>query len=796
MKLATARKNDHSSVLRHEHSHHHQAAKPSTVKDPVCGMDVDPNDSAGHTDYNGETYHFCSTHCLHKFEKEPESFLDEGVKAKKAAEPALAGAIYTCPMHPEVKQVGPGSCPICGMALEPMEVSEEEDGPNPELVDFSRRLIGAAALTIPLLLVAMGEMIPGNPFHDWLPGNNMNWFQLLLATPVVAWAGYPIFHKGWLSIKSGNLNMFTLIGLGTGVAFAFSLGATLMPGIFPEEFQSHGKVSVYFEAAATIIALVLLGQVLELRARGQTNSAIRALLKLAPKTARIVRADGQEEDIDIKHVVLGDQLRVRPGEQIPVDGIVTSGQSSVDEAMLTGEPIPVEKSTGAKVSAGTTNQTGSFLMEARGVGKDTLLSQIVKMVNEAQRSRAPIQGLADRVSAWFVPIVVFAAAATAAVWAVWGPEPAYAYALVNAVAVLIIACPCALGLATPMSIMVGTGRGAQAGVLVRNAEALERLESVDTLVFDKTGTLTEGRPKLMGVHALPGFEDHELLRVAAALEKGSEHPLAHAVLEGAKARGIGEIPAADAFRSITGQGILGEVGTRSVALGNQRLFDSLRINSAPLANLADSRRKRGETVLMVGIDGKPAGFLAVADPLKDTTTFALEDLRESGLKLVMLTGDHEATAQYVAGILGIDQVYANVLPDQKSEIIKRLQAEGRTVAMAGDGVNDAPALAQADVGIAMGTGTDVAIQSAGITLVKGDLRGIVRARALSRATLTNICQNLFFAFAYNALGVPVAAGVLFPTFGILLSPMLAAAAMSLSSVSVIGNSLRLRRAKI
>lgn len=802
-----------SRAMKHDHGHHHhkQPAKeagsccsmkhasspaPSsdTVKDPVCGMDVDPNNAAGSFEHKGATFHFCSTHCLNKFQKNPESFLDEEAKETKAAEQP-ADAIYTCPMHPEVKQVGPGSCPICGMALEPMEFSEEE-GPNHELVDFTHRLKWSVALTVPLLLLAMGEMIPGNPFHTWLPGNLMNWVQLAVSAPVVLWAGYPFFHRGWFSVKTRNLNMFTLIAIGTGVAFAFSVLATIAPGIFPAEFQSHGRVGVYFEAAATIITLVLLGQVLELRARGQTNSAIRALLKLAPNTARIIRPDGTEQDVDIKTVVQGDKLRVRPGEQVPVDGLILSGQSSVDESMLTGESIPVEKEAGSKVSAGTTNQTGGFVMEAKGVGKNTLLAQIVKMVNEAQRSRAPIQSLADRVSAWFVPAVVVASIMTAGVWSIWGPEPAYAYALVNAVAVLIIACPCALGLATPMAIMVGTGRGAQAGVLIRNAEALERLEKVDTLVFDKTGTLTEGRPKLNTVHALSGFEESGILLAAAALEKGSEHPLAVSVLEGAKARGLKSIPDPVNFQSVTGKGITGVVEGKAVVLGNQKLMMTMKMSIEALHDRAENLRREGQTVLFIGIDGRPAGLLAVADPIKESTPEALKLLRESGLRLVMLTGDNKATAQAVAQKLGIEEVHADVLPDQKSEIIKRLQSEGRKVAMAGDGVNDAPALALADVGIAMGSGTDVAIQSAGITLIKGDLRGIVRAKKLSEATLSNIRQNLFFAFIYNVLGVPVAAGVLYPMFGLLLSPMLAAAAMSLSSVSVIGNSLRLRGVKL
>lgn len=706
----------------------------------------------------------------------------------KSAADAPKDALYTCPMHPEIKQIGPASCPICGMALEPMEVSLEDDASHPELVDFSRRLKWSTALTVPLLILAMGEMISGNI---------MNWIQLFLATPVVLWAGYPFFHRGWFSIKTKNLNMFTLIALGTGVAFAFSVLATLVPEIFPAAFHEHdGRVGVYFEAAAVIVTLVLLGQVLELRARGQTSSAIKSLLKLAPHTARVIRGDGTEEDVDLKEVHVGDKIRVRPGEQVPVDGVVISGTSSVDESMLTGEPIPVEKEPGNLVTAGTTNQTGSFVIEARGVGKDTLLAQIVRMVNEAQRSRAPIQSLADKVASWFVPAVVVSAILAAIVWAISGPAPAYSYALVNAVAVLIIACPCALGLATPMSIMVSTGRGAQAGVLIRNAEALELLEKVDTLVLDKTGTLTEGRPKLITVKTLSGFSEAEILKVASSLEKASEHSLAAAVLAGAKERGVSQMPEATNFQSITGKGITGSVEGKAAALGNQKLLESLNVKTDELAALGQSLRSEGQTVLYLAIDGAPAAILGVADPIKETTPEALKTLKENGLRLVMLTGDHSDTARAVAQKLGIDEVYADVLPDQKREIIKKLQAAGRKVAMAGDGVNDAPALAQADVGIAMGTGTDVAMQSAGITLIKGDLRGIVRARNLSRATIKNIRQNLFFAFFYNALGVPIAAGVLYPAFGLLLSPMIASAAMSLSSVSVIANALRLRKVRL
>lgn len=784
-----------------EHAHgsccsHKPTVKTQVVKDPVCGMDVDPSDSAGSVDYKGVTYHFCSEHCVAAFKENPEEYLDEQAKAAKAA--ALPkDAVYTCPMHPEVKQVGPGSCPLCGMALEPLEVSLGEDAPNPELVDFTRRLKWCIGFTLPLLILAMGEMIPGNPFHAWFPGNAMNWVQLLLALPVVVWAGYPLFHRGWYSIKTRNLNMFTLIAIGTGVAFAFSALATIAPSIFPDAFRDHsGRVGVYFEAAAVIVTLVLLGQVLELKARGQTSSAIKSLLKLAPNTARVIAADGSERDLDINDVNPGDKIRVRPGEQIPVDGVVLSGTSSVDESMITGEPIPVEKETGSKVTAGTTNQTGSFVMEAKSVGKDTLLAQIVRMVNEAQRSRAPIQGLADKVAAVFVPAVVVTAIVTAIVWAAFGPAPAYAYALVNAVAVLIIACPCALGLATPMSVMVGTGRGAQAGVLVRNAEALERLEKVDTLVLDKTGTLTEGKPKLVTVKALPGFSETEILKAAASLERASEHPLAQAVLSGADARGISNVPSADEFKSITGKGITGRVEGKAIALGNQKLLESLGITAEAIASVGQALRGEGQTILYVAVDGRAAGILGVADPVKESTPETLETLKKNGLRLVMLTGDHHDTAQAVARKLGIDEVYADVLPEQKSEVIKKLQASGRKVAMAGDGVNDAPALALADVGIAMGTGTDVAMQSAGITLIKGDLRGIVRAINLSHATLRNIRQNLFFAFVYNTVGVPVAAGLLYPVFGLLLSPMIASAAMSLSSVSVVGNALRLRYAKL
>lgn len=719
------------------------------------------------------------------------------MKTKIAAEaPSNANALYTCPMHPEIKHVGPGNCSICGMALEPIEVTLADETANPELADFSRRLKIASLLSLPLLGLAMGEMIPDSPIHSWFPANWLNWAQFALAAPVVLWTGFPIFDRGWSSIKTKNLNMFTLITLGAGVAFLFSVFATALPGIFPEAFRSHGRVHVYFEASAVIITLVLLGQVLELKARGQTSSAIKALLKLAPETARIIHPDGREEDVDLNIIQPGNRLRVRPGEQIPVDGIVISGKSAVDETMITGEPIPVEKLPGLTVTAGTTNQTGSFVMEAKGVGKDTLLAQIVKMVSEAQRSRAPIQGLADQVSSWFVPLVVGIALFSAAIWAIFGPEPTYAYALVNAVAVLIIACPCALGLATPMSIMVGTGRGAQSGILIRNAEALERMEKIDTLVFDKTGTLTEGKPKLITVKSLSGFTEHAVLELAASIEKGSEHPLAEAILAGAKERSNTPPAAAEHFQSITGMGVRGEVHGKKVLLGSSKLLESESVATSELKTIADDLRREGQTVLFLAVNGKPAGILGVADPIKINTREALEALRTKGLRLVMLTGDHHDTAQSVAKKLGITEVYADVLPSQKNEIVKRLQGEGRKVAMAGDGVNDAPALAQADVGIAMGTGADVAVQSAGITLVKGDLRGVVKARNLSHFVMRNIRENLFFAFAYNALGVPIAAGLLYPFFGLLLSPMIASAAMSLSSVSVIGNALRLRKVSI
>lgn len=766
--------------------HHHHL---NTVKDPVCGMDVDPSDSAGHFEFGGKTHYFCSTHCLNKFKKNPEAFLDKKEVAQKTSS---KDAIYTCPMHPEIRQKGPGNCSICGMALEPEEISLEEE-PNHELIDMNKRFKWSVVFALPLFLLAMSEMIPSISPHKILGEGLFQWAQLFLAAPVVLWCGWPLLVRGYQSVRTWNLNMFTLIAVGVLSAFLYSLFATLFPHSIPESFKTHSGVPLYFEASAVITSLVLLGQVLELKARSQTSSAIKALLKLAPNTARIVRKDGSEEDIHLSEVSPGDHLRVRPGEQVPVDGVVLSGKSSVDESMLTGEPMPVEKETDSKVTAGTTNQTGSFIMEAKSVGKDTLLAQIVKMVNEAQRSRAPIQGLADKVSSWFVPLVIVVAVISGIIWAFFGPEPAYNYALMNAVAVLIIACPCALGLATPMSIMVGTGRGAQAGVLIRNAEALERMEKVDTLVLDKTGTLTEGKPKLVTVKSISSFKEEALLGIAAAIEKGSEHPLAQAIILGAKERNITHSPAVSHFQSVTGMGVQAEAHGKKVLLGNAKLLESNGVDANELKSIAETLRRDGQTVLFLSVDGKGAGLLGVADPIKATTKEALDQLRETGLKLVMLTGDHQGTAQSVAKKLGIDEVYADVLPSQKNEIVSRLQKEGRKVAMAGDGVNDAPALAQADVGIAMGTGADVAVQSAGITLVKGDLRGIVRARNLSHSTMKNIRQNLFFAFFYNALGVPVAAGILYPVLGVLLSPMLASLAMSLSSVSVIGNALRLKR---
>jgi len=804
-------------------------------------------DSELRTDYAAKTYFFCSEHCLHKFKAQPEAYVgkqageeaghhhaaDSAVNGScaRCVEAAPTGSVYTCPMHPEVRQEGPGSCPkcgmalepespgpaagrvqyicpmhpevvqdrpgncpICGMALEPREVLSEED--NPELADMSRRFWVSVVLALPVFVLAMVADLAPHGLPGWLAMRAVQWMELLLATPVVLWGGWPFFVRGWQSVRSWNLNMFTLIGLGVSVAWLYSVVALLLPGVFPPAMRhADGTVAVYFEAAAVITALVLLGQVLELRARSRTGAAIRSLLGLAPKTARILRSDGTEEDIPLEQVVPGDRLRIRPGEKVPADGVVVEGSSAVDESMITGEPIPVDKRAGDRLIGATVNGTGGLVMQAERVGSDTLLAQIVQMVGEAQRSRAPIQRLADVVAGYFVPTVVLVALLAFVVWLAYGPEPRLAHAIVNAVAVLIIACPCALGLATPMSIMVGTGRGASLGVLIKNAEALEVMEKVDTLVVDKTGTLTEGRPRLTGVTVAQGVEESALLRLAASLERASEHPLAEAIVRGAAERDV-TLASAEGFESITGQGVKGTVGGQTVALGNAALLRSLSLEPGELTSEADARRTKGQTVMFVVADGRVAGLIAVADPVKASSREAIAALHQDDIQVVMLTGDNHATAKAVAEQLGIDRVEAEVLPDQKAKIVSRLQAEGHTVAMAGDGINDAPALAQAHVGIAMGTGTDVAMESAGVTLVKGDLRGIVRARHLSRATMRNIRQNLFFAFVYNSLGVPVAAGVLYPFFGVLLSPMIAAAAMSFSSVSVIGNALRLRRAEL
>jgi len=775
-------------------------AEAETVKDPVCGMDVDPAKAAGSFVHEGHTYHFCGQRCLEKFAAEPARYAGDaqhvrpldGYPGESPPTPPAGAVIYTCPMHPEIVSDRPGNCPKCGMALEPQTATLDE-GPNPELVEMGRRFWACLVLTAPLLVMAMAEMIPGQSLERVVPGQVAVWVQLVLATPVVLWGGASFFARGWASVVHRSLNMFTLIALGTGAAYAYSVAATLFPDVFPASFRGHGGgVPVYFEAAAVITTLVLLGQVLELRARSQTGNAIRALLGQAPKVARRLRDDGGEEDVPLGLVAVGDRLRVRPGEKVPVDGAVVEGGSAVDESMITGEPIPVEKGPGSKVVGGTVNGTGGFVMRAERVGSETMLAQIVRMVGEAQRSRAPIQRLADMVAAYFVPIVIAVAALTFLAWGVFGPEPRMAHALVNAVAVLIIACPCALGLATPMSIMVGTGRGASAGVLIKNAEVLETLGRVDTLVVDKTGTLTEGKPRLVSVVAVQGQDEGELLRLAASLERGSEHPLAAAIVSGAEGRGLVLSPA-EGFQSRTGKGVEGRVEGRSVAIGNARLVEEVGSLAGDLAGRAEELRRDGQTVVFVAVDGRPAGLLGVSDPIKGSTLEVIHWLHEQGLRVVMLTGDSRATAEVVARKLGIDEVRAEVLPDQKGDEIKRLQAEGRVVAMAGDGVNDAPALAQAQVGIAMGTGTDVAMESAGVTLIGGDLRGVIRARRLSQATMRNIRQNLAFAFLYNLLGVPIAAGILYPFFGLLLSPMLASAAMTFSSVSVILNALRLRR---
>ncbi|RJG43920.1 heavy metal translocating P-type ATPase [Mesorhizobium sp. DCY119] len=830
-------------VMDHQHEHanccgaHGGNAAAEVVRDPVCGMIVDPAAGKPTAQYGGHVYHFCSASCREKFTKTPDAYLEAvdpvcgmkvnrasakhfarhegqgfyfcsaGCKTKFEAEPAKylgdrpapqampKGTQYTCPMHPEVIRDKPGSCPKCGMALEPMGVPTGDEGPNPELVDFTRRFWVSAALSIPLLILTMGPMV-GLPVRDWFGEKLAVWIELALATPVVLWAALPFFHRGWESILNRSPNMWTLISLGVGAAYLYSVVATLFPDAFPHTFRGHGgAVPVYFEAAAVIVALVFLGQVLELKARERTGSAIRALLDLAPKTARLISADGSEADVPLEEVKAGDRLRVRPGDSVPVDGSVVEGRSSIDESMITGEPVPLEKTAGDRVTGGTINKNGSLVIKAEKVGADTVLSQIVELVAKAQRSRAPIQGLADRVAYYFVPAVVLVAIAAFVVWALFGPEPSMIFAIVSAVSVLIIACPCALGLATPMSIMTATGRGAHAGVLIKDAEALERFAGVDTLIVDKTGTLTEGRPVLTDVVTVNGFAEEELLALAATLEKGSEHPLADAIVEGAKTRGVKLLDARD-FEAVTGKGVRGVVGPKHVVLGNAAILKEIKVDATSLSAKADALRADGKTAMFVAVDDKLAGIVAVADPIKKTTVEAIKALHESGLKIIMATGDNERTARAVAAKLGIDEVRAEVLPEGKKALVDELRAKGAKIAMAGDGVNDAPALAAADVGIAMGTGADVAVESAGITLVKGDLNGIVRARTLAQATIRNIKQNLFFAFIYNLLGVPVAAGVLYPIFGMLLSPMLAAAAMSLSSVSVIANALRLRTLKL
>ncbi|BBC02784.1 MULTISPECIES: heavy metal translocating P-type ATPase [Bradyrhizobium] len=792
-------KHDHSHANHHhngaaahsccggKHDHDTTPAEAAFAIDPVCGMKVNPTTAKHRFSYKGEEYLFCSGRCRERFEAEPEKFL----KPREPEPPAPAGTIYTCPMHPEVRQVGPGSCPICGMALEPEQVSLD-DGPDPELIDMTRRFWIGLALTLPVFVLEMGSHLG---LMHLVPQGWSNWISLVLATPVVLWAGAPFFVRGWQSLVTRNLNMFTLIAMGTGVAYVYSVVATLAPQLFPPAFRDmHGAVAVYFEAAAVITVLVLLGQVLELRARAQTSGAIRALLGLAPKTARRVTEHG-DEDIDIDAIKVGDRLRVRPGEKVPVDGVVVEGSAVIDESMVTGESMPVAKAEGERVIGGTVNQSGGLVMRAEKIGRDTMLSRIVDMVAKAQRSRAPIQRLADRVAGWFVPAVIAAAVLAFIAWTVFGPEPRLTFALVAAVTVLIIACPCALGLATPMSIMVGVGRGAHSGILIRDAQALERLEAIDTLVIDKTGTLTEGKPKVVRVIAAAGFDESDLLRIAASVEQGSEHPLAHAIIAAARERKLASAVVSN-FASPSGKGATGTVEGRQVALGNAVLMAELKIATAALDEAAEAARRDGATAIYVAVDGRIAGVIAIADPVKPSATSALQALRAEGLRIVMLTGDNETTARAVAKTLGIDEVEAGVLPERKSEVVQRLRGEGRTVAMAGDGVNDAPALAAADVGIAMGGGTDVAIESAGITLLTGDLMGLVRARRLSVATMRNIRQNLAFAFVYNAAGVPIAAGVLYPLFGILLSPMVGAAAMALSSVSVIGNALRLSRVKL
>ncbi len=778
----------------HDHSDHGHADHPAhgaaTVRDPVCGMTVNPATSKHRFNHNGTTVHFCSAGCRTKFAADPLAYLEKD-KRPKAAVPE--GTIYTCPMHPEIRQAGPGSCPICGMALEPDVVSLDAP-PNPELADMTRRFWIGLALALPAIILEMGGHLVGG--HGLIDPTLSNWIQFAFATPVVLWAGGPFFVRGWQSLVTRNLNMFTLIAVGTGVAYVYSVVGTIAPGIFPSTFRGHGgAVAVYFESAAVITVLVLLGQVLELRAREATSGAIKALLQLAPKTARRIGRDGADQEIEIDKLAVGDQLRVRPGEKVPVDGVILEGRSSLDESLVTGESMPVTKEAGGKVIAGTLNQSGGFVMCADKVGRDTLLAQIVQMVADAQRSRAPIQRLADQVAGWFVPTVIVVALIAFGAWAWFGPEPRMAFGLVAAVSVLIIACPCALGLATPMSIMVGVGRGAQAGVLIKNAEALERMEKIDTLVVDKTGTLTEGKPKVVAIVPEDGFAETDILRLSATIERASEHPLADAIVRAASERNL-DLGKVEGFESPTGKGVTGKVDGKTIVLGNANFLQTLGIDAQALNDHGERLRGEGATVINVAVDGKLAGLFAIADPVKASTPDALKALAAEGIKVIMLTGDNSTTANAVAKRLGISDVEAEVLPDQKSAVVAKLQKAGKIVAMAGDGVNDAPALAAAEVGIAMGTGTDVAMESAGITLLKGDLTGIVRARRLSQATMSNIRQNLFFAFIYNAAGIPIAAGILYPTFGLLLSPIIAAAAMALSSVSVVGNALRLRMTRL
>jgi P-type Cu+ transporter len=779
------------------HHHHSQAgdspASGAKITDPVCGMTVDPLKTPHRARHEDRDYFFCGAKCREKFIVDPAKYL--APKPAEAEAPAAApGTIWTCPMHPQIRRSGPGSCPICGMALEPI-AGTGEAGPNPELIDMTRRFWIGTALAVPVVLLEMGAHFPGLQLHRFVSPVASVWLQFAIATPVVLWAGWPFFVRGWESVFNRSLNMFSLIALGVGAAYLYSLAATFFPDVFPTSLRQDGVIPVYYEAAAVITVLVLLGQVLELRARERTGSAIRALLDLAPKTARRIRADGGDEEIPLERVQRGDRLRIRPGDSVPVDGAVLEGKSAVDESMVTGESMPVEKEPGAKLIGGTINGTGGLVMRAEKIGAETMLARIVQMVAEAQRSRAPIQRLADIVSSWFVPAVILVAVLSFVAWMIWGPSPAFAYALVAAVSVLIIACPCALGLATPMSIMVGVGKGATAGVLIKNAEALERFEKIDTLVVDKTGTLTEGKPRVVAVVPAEGFDEKTVLALGASLERASEHPLAAAIVASAKQRDLALKEVAD-FASVTGKGVTGIVAARKVAVGNAKLLQDMGVAIAALEPRANELRRDGATAMFVAIDDRAAGIIAVADPIKATTQAALASLRDDGIRIVMLTGDNRTTAQAVAGRLGIAEIEAEVLPDQKNAIVRRLRSEGRVVAMAGDGVNDAPALAEADIGVAMGTGTDVAMQSAGVTLVKGDLAGIARARMLSRATMRNIRQNLVLAFVYNVLGIPLAAGALYPAFGLLLSPIVAAAAMSFSSVSVIGNALRLRAVRL